>query len=339
MRCTLVVPGLLDWPSSALAGVATQAPALSRLVAADASPSTEPDGLAATACRVCGIAKQQDWPVAPWLARAAGIATGSAYWLCADPARFIVGASDIRLGGLVTDLDAADADSLLSMLNAHFAADGLRFLAPSPARWFVRADAAPRIVTRPPEAALGAALFPYLAAGVDAGRWRRWQNELQMLLFEHAVNRRREANGRASVDSLWFWGGGTLVPPPEKANRIFAEGGLVCDLGRSAGLACAPLPSAFPAMPAAAAGVLWLNPIAGSAAAQLAAVDRAWIAPAERALHAGGLSEVELVVTGRALALAFRVSRPSRAQRWRSRIAPRRAAPLLARLVAEATAT
>jgi len=337
MRCTLVVPGLLDWPSSALAAAAMQAPALSRLVAADASPATEPDGQVATACRVCGIAKQQDWPVAPWLARAAGIITGSAYWLCADPARFIVGASDVRLGGLVTDLDAADADLLLSMLNTHFAADRIRFLAPTPARWLVRADAAPQIVTRPPEAALGAALVPFLAAGADAGRWRRWQNEVQMLLFEHAVNRRREASGLASVDSLWFWGGGTLVSPAERTNRIFAKDGMVCELGRGAGLACAPLPSAFSALPAAAAGVVWLDAMAEGGQAQLAAVDKAWIAPAERALHAGVLSEVELVLTGRAFALGFRVARPSRAQRWRSRIAPPRASPLLARLVAEAS--
>ncbi len=87
MRCTLVVPGLLDWPSAALARVDQQAPALARLIAAASAPAREPDGVVATACRVCGIAKQQDWPVAPWLARAAGVDVGNAYWLCADPAQ------------------------------------------------------------------------------------------------------------------------------------------------------------------------------------------------------------------------------------------------------------
>src|SRR5271166_5800506 len=208
MRCTLVVQGLLDWPSSALAGVARAAPALSRLLEADASPMREPDAIVATACRVCGLAKQQDWPVAPWLARAAGIAVGATYWLCADPAQFLVGPSDVRLAGLVADLDAGDAGQLVAMLNAHFAGDGIRFFAPTPAHWFACADPPPRLLTRPPQAALGAPMIPYLAAGPDAARWRRWQNELQMLFFEHAVNRAREADGRAGVDSVWFWGGG-----------------------------------------------------------------------------------------------------------------------------------
>jgi hypothetical protein len=336
MRCTLVVPGLLDWPSSALAGVAREAPALSRLLAADASPTREPDGQVASACRVCEIAQQRDWPVAPWLARAAGIAVGSAYWLCADPAQFLVGSSDVRLGGLIGDLEVTDAQALVALLNAHFAGDGMRFFAPTPAHWFACADPPPRIVTRPPDAAVGAPLIPYLASGPDAARWRRWQSELQMLFFEHAVNRRREASLCTPVDGLWFWGGGTLTPPATLAPQIFADGGLVSTLGRSVGLTCAPLPAAFAALPTVAACAVWLAAIEGeNREAQLAAADRAWMAPAERALDAGRLSAVELILTGRALALRFRLPRPSRGRRWLGRIAPRRAAPL-AQLVAEA---
>jgi hypothetical protein len=338
MRCTLVVPGLLDWPSSALADVAREAPALSRLLAADASPAREPDGQVAAACRVCGIAKQQDWPVAPWLARAAGIAVGSAYWLCADPAQFLVGSSDVRLGGLIGDLEDSEAQALVALLNGHFADDGIRFVAPTPAHWFASVEPSPRIVTRPPEPAVGAPLMPYLASGPDAARWRRWQNELQMLFFEHAVNRRREASGRAPVDGLWLWGGGTLVPPATLAPRIFAAAGLATALGGSVGLACLPLPATFAALPAATACAVWLEATEGeNREAQLATADRAWIAPAERALDAGGLSALELILTGHALALCFRVPRPSRGRRWLGRIVPRRAA-LLAQLVGEAGA-
>src|SRR6266704_1009103 len=123
MHFTIVVPGLLDWPVLALAAVEKEAPALARLIAAASSPSIEEDGLVAMACRSCGIAKQQDWPVAPWLARGAGLDPRGAYWLCAEPARFIVGQADVRLGGLIGDLEAADAKSLVAMLNMHFAAD------------------------------------------------------------------------------------------------------------------------------------------------------------------------------------------------------------------------
>jgi len=98
----------------------------------------------------------------------------------------------------------------------------MRFFAPTPAHWFACADPPPQIVTRPPEAAVGAPLMPYLASGPDAARWRRWQSELQMLFFEHAVNRRREASRCTPVDGLWFWGGGTLAPPATLAPRASA---------------------------------------------------------------------------------------------------------------------
>lgn len=338
MRCTLVVPGLLDWPASALASVEKQAPALARLIATGGAPKAEQDGAIATACRVCGIARQQDWPVAPWLARAAGIEPGGAYWLCAEPAQFIVGASEVRLGGLVADLQSADAQELVAMLNAHFAGDGLRFVAPTPSHWFTCMERPPRMITRSPQAALGAPLLPYLASGEDGARGRGWQNELQMLLFEHPVNRRREAAGQASVDSVWLWGGGTLAKPEPACARIFANGGLVRALGGSVGLALAPLPGAFDALPVATAPVVWLDAIAADAGgAPLSVIDRAWIAPAERALRSGAFGEVELVITGRALGIDFCVPRPSLAQRWRRRFARPQVGTLLARWAAEAS--
>jgi hypothetical protein len=336
MHVTLVVPGLLDWPPSALAAVDDTAPALARLLASAPEPVIDADGLVAAACRACGIAKQQDWPVAPWLASGAGIDPEDAYWLCADPVRFFVSHNDIRLAGLVDDLETDDATELIAVLNAHFAEDGIVFFAPKPARWLVRADHPPRLTTRPPEIAVGAPLLPFLATGADAAPWRRWQSELQMLLFEHPVNRRREENGRAPVDGIWLWGGGTLASRGPSAERIFANNGLPAELARSAGVPLRPLPERFDASEAGES-VFWLDPLGVDAdAARLAALDRSWTAPVERAMRAGGVNEIELVVSGRASALTFRSPRPSLKQRWRARLSPQRVAPRLARLAADA---
>src|SRR5690606_19137784 len=38
--------------------------------------------------------------------------------------------------------------------------------------------------------------------------WRRLVNELQMLWFDHPINRERETRGLRSVNSLWLYGGG-----------------------------------------------------------------------------------------------------------------------------------
>lgn len=56
-----------------------------------------------------------------------------------------------------------------------------------------------------------------------AGRpWRRLVNELQMLWFDHPVNRAREARGLRPVNSLWLYGGAfpsRMTPPSEATPR------------------------------------------------------------------------------------------------------------------------
>jgi hypothetical protein len=75
---------------------------------------------------------------------------------------------------------------------------------------------------------------------------------------------------------------------------------------------------------------VWLEPIdAGVAPARLAAIDRAWMAPVARALNAGSLREVELVLGGRERALRFTVRRNSLARRLRALFAPPRLSLLL----------
>src|SRR5438105_736048 len=135
MQLTLVLPNLLDAPPAAL--VAADAPALARLLSTAEAPILEPNGPLAIACVNLGIAKQNDWPVAPWLVRAAGIDPGSRYWLCAEPVTLDVGRAEVRLAGVVGDLDAADSIALLSSLRAHFASDGIEFLESGPGSWWV----------------------------------------------------------------------------------------------------------------------------------------------------------------------------------------------------------
>jgi hypothetical protein len=309
-----------------------RASAFSRLLAAAGSPTIDDDGLLASSCRLLGIAKQSDWPVAPWLARAAGIDPEDAYWLCAEPATLVVGHDDVRLSGLVDDLALQDTEALLSVLNAHFAIDTVRFFAPTSRHWFVRVPHAQRLETRPPEVALGAPLFAFMPAGADAARWRRWQNEMQMLLFEHPANRRREHAGRAPVNSIWLWGGGTANPEGgAPAAAIFANDGRWRDLARGSGVEVAPVPESFEALPPAGTAAVWLAPIdRDDAIERLGGIDRAWMAPVERALDAGRLSAVELILGGRERALRFAVRRSSLARRWRARFSPPRFSRVLA---------
>src|SRR4030042_1279579 len=113
--------------------------------------------------------------------------------LAADPVTRTVGRSDVRLAGVVADLARADADALVATLNAHFAGDGLVFVAPRPDAFFVRATTRTRLAPPPPRAALGRPLHLLLPEGADADAWRRWHSEMEMLLHEHPVNLARGA--------------------------------------------------------------------------------------------------------------------------------------------------
>jgi hypothetical protein len=70
----------------------------------------------------------------------------------------------------------------------------------------------------------GLAPDDFMPAGDDAAAHDRLLSELQMALHDHAVNQQRVAEGKRSVNSLWFWGGG--IAPKKTARSVpplFAE--------------------------------------------------------------------------------------------------------------------
>jgi hypothetical protein len=333
MQVTLVISGLLDVSASTLASIDAGAPALARLLAAAGAPAVDDQGDIAVACDALGILRQQDWPVAPWLARNAGIARDAAYWLCAAPATLEVGRGDVRLAGTVTDLQPAETAALLSTLNAHFAENCVRFHAPDTTHWLAGCGAVQSLATQPPGHALGAPLLDRLPTGADGERWRSWQNEIQMLLFEHPVNVAREGAGRAVVNSVWFWGGGAPVAgdPRSRIAALYADAWLPRELARAARVACTAVPASLDALrdkSSQSPAAVWIDPPAASEPAQLAnwlgRLERDWAVPARGAFHNGTIKGLDIVALGRSKTVRFTGRRLSLARRLRSwRSAPR----------------
>jgi hypothetical protein len=324
MHLTLVIPGLLDAAPSALAAADSSATALARILAVSGTPKLRRDGLAAIVCEALAIRQQSDWPIAPWRARGNGIEPGDAYWLCADPVSMAVQLESVHLNGAVEDLETAEALALLAMLNAHFAGDGLRFHAPQPGRWLVQIEAPQRIETFPTEVALGHSVLEFLPRGPDGARWRRWQNEMQMLLFEHPVNRERESSRRRIVDSVWFWGGGVLeVPRPTSSMKtIYAGVFWVREVAAAAGMAVLAVPDSLAAIvdgPGGADALVCLDSPTTFGSEQIAALDRAWFQPLATALRRGGLAAIDLVFTGQSGTMTFAAPRATLFGRWRYR--------------------
>jgi hypothetical protein len=277
-------------------------------------------------CERFGVARQRDWPVAPLTLAADGGVPEDAHWLRADPAHLQAGRGDLilaRTHGLA--LDRAEAEALIASLNAHFAADGLRFAAPAVQRWYLRTEAAPALVTTPAPAALGRNVDPLLPRGEDALHWHWRLNEIQMLLHEHPVNQAREARGAAPVNSIWLWGGGRM---PEchlhDCLAVWSDSALARGLARCAGSAGHGLPvdaeTWLHALPDGSHLVAFdeeLEPLESGPAGRLARLEREWFAPLLAALRAGALNELVLSTHHLAHQVRFAASRLDLRKFWR----------------------
>jgi len=156
---------------------------------------------------LCGKFGVGEFAIAPLTLLADGVPPGSAYWLRADPVSISLQRDQTILQADVA-LTGEEAGQLCASLNAHFAGDGLCFLAPRPQRWYVQLDRAPVMGTHSLPQVVGADVHAHLPYGADALRWHSVFNEIQMLFYEHAVNQSREQRGEPSVSAVWFWGGG-----------------------------------------------------------------------------------------------------------------------------------
>ena len=223
MQCTLYIPHLL--PPRELGESLWQtvdAPQLKTLLARSAWTTNATNDPAACLCRLFGVARQQDWPLAPLLAHYENVRADSGYWLCATPVHL-----ETRRNALVlTDpaslaVSAAESAAFAAMLADHLRAENVTLHTPRPGHWFLHCDLPPTMTTTSLAAATGRDVRLLLPQGADSARWHRILTEIQMLLHAHPANDARESSGHLPVNSVWLWGGGTL-PEPASATVPFA---------------------------------------------------------------------------------------------------------------------
>ncbi len=213
----IVIPDLfLPQQLAAYASKDLFLPALEKLLACSQGAPLDIDTLESWLCQQFGV---EELAIAPLTLQADGVQSADAYFLRADP----VGISRQR-DQVVLQADLAlseqEAAQLCASLNAHFATDGLRFLAPHPQRWYLQLDHIPAMETHALPQVVGADMHAHLPYGADALRWHGVLNEIQMLFYEHEVNLARERRGLAAGDGVWLWGGGKL---PDKILRPYAS--------------------------------------------------------------------------------------------------------------------
>ncbi len=230
------------------------------------------------------------WPVAALTRQAdAGDAAGSA-WLRADPCHVLPDINGARLLACGEGLALAreDVDALLPALRPLFGDAGLTVDAPVPSRWYVRlppGTAWPDFAE--PEEALGTDVFDHLPLGPGERRWRTLLSEAQVLLHNHPWNARRAEQGKAPVNSLWFWGGGVLPDHVGSAHAAYSgddETGIA--LAHAAGV-LGPRRARFE-------GVDRDTVFDLASLRDPAVLERDWLAPALSALAEGRLDALEV---------------------------------------------
>ena len=142
----------------------------------------------------------------------------------ATPVHYLAEMSNVRLAGDgILSLSRAEADALAADFNRVWHDAGIRLICgrsqtPRAPDLFCVTDRVLDAATRDPEDVLDRHIEDYLPAGPDAPRLRRLMSEIEMWLFEHAVNRTRAAAAAPAVNGLWLWGGGPALaslPPVE----------------------------------------------------------------------------------------------------------------------------
>lgn len=163
------------------------------------------------------------------------------------PVHLHAGLDHVRLDppaqlGLTPDESTALAASISPLLRE----TGFQLLQPQTARWYLKPIDMPGAGPLPADAfgwrsASGRSIEAFLPSDSAARSWRRLLTEIQMTWFEHPVNEARQAQGKASVNSVWLDGraGRATRFPFDACYSDFAS---VTGLAISAGLSAAADP-------------------------------------------------------------------------------------------------
>ena len=315
----LVIPCLF-LPKDITAGL--QLPALRTCLARARAEPLSVVTLEQWLCEEFGVAGDG---VAPVTLLADGVAPESAYWLRADPVHLHLLHDRVILRPDVT-LTPDEARQLITALNAHFDADGLRFSAPHPQHWYLRLDAAPDITTQWLSEVDGADVRPCLPQGADALRWHRYLNEAQMLLHAHPLNVAREERGALAVNSVWLWGGGTAGVLRKPDVTLCGDSELARAFATAAGVKAMTLEQGM----AQAGDVLYISGDLQRTArrgdliawrADVEMLERICIAPLLKLLQAGKLEQLTLDVPQAGAARRFVLRKSDLWKVWRKGVA------------------
>jgi hypothetical protein len=254
--------------------------------------------------------QRPDLPAVAPAARGAAAGSDSAGegWVyLATPVEYVAEMARVRMSGSLPSLSQPQAAALAGAFNALWTEGRVRMEAGRGAVLYcIFAEALPA-ATRDPSEVRGEAIETFLPGGGGAKTLRLLMSEIEMWLFDSALNRERVGAGLTPLASLWLWGGG----PARLSARQTAA--LETDAWHAGGDVllsnlCAPAPVSWDHR---RPGIVVVDGAPGSAAWE--AFETRWMQPALRALRAGTLTRLEICGGQR----RFSVSAGWRRRFWR----------------------
>jgi hypothetical protein len=184
---------------------ALRAPALERLLAR-ADPTGGP--WRTEAFRAIAADGEDPPPIAVAQWRASGHTLEPGWVALATPVHLVAGMSSVCLptDGIL-ELDASEADTLAAGFNRAFGGQGARLARGLGSGLLCAFDERLAVHTTPPDEALGGDIWPHQPRGEGSAALRRLAAEIEMWLFDHAVNAARRARGVPVISALWLWVG------------------------------------------------------------------------------------------------------------------------------------
>ncbi len=138
--------------------------------------------------------------------RGFGLDPAADSWFIINPAHIDIARSHLSVGDMrQLQLDDSHAHALFDTARPLFDEIGKMLLYGDAHTWFMRAGDWSALQTASPDAAAGQNLTDWLPTGPLAADFRKLQNEVQMLWFEHPANVEREGRGLAAINSFWPW--------------------------------------------------------------------------------------------------------------------------------------
>ncbi len=217
------------------------------------------------------------------------------FWLHLQPMHFMAGLDRLTAAMLhgASDVTRAELAELQPTIGAHLRASAMQLVTTSQDGWLVHSERTLDVRTATPETAAASPLQQAMPEGRDAPELRRLLTELQMLLHEHPVNVTRLRRGLPEINAVWFHGSGAIQDPQRYAlPQAFGDDLYLRGIYRlnDAAVTAAPVDAR------ALLARLDSRAVAVVASDDVDVLEATWIAPLMRALAAGAIGQLEIVI-------------------------------------------